>query len=253
MSCPSFDNCISFRHLSLHFKIILCRCVWFLNVSCGFLLPTLSLALLIPYVLLCFLPNLSNLSPRTLAKKVLFCHLLPSQRPCDTSASGYISSARITWLTGGSFKGPAVVRLHVQWDGSELVSGMLHSGFWWFQSCLSRYISTVVWVLYRPKNGKAELSRLGVFSSCLCLLAVPPSISAQSAFAAFWSAVQKAARHPIHGGLTVHCVLVVWGRAKLRQRLAFPWQQQLELWAQPALCCPSEMVESAGASSYGVF
>lgn len=92
-------------------------------------------------------------------------------------------------------------------------------------------------VHYRPKNGKAELSRLGSFSSCLCILAVPASISAQSAFAVLWSTVHKAPRHPAHGGLAVHSVLVVWGRAKLRQRLIFPWQQQLELLS-PA--CPSD-------------
>lgn len=36
-------------------------------------------------------------------------------------------------------------------------------------------------------------------------------------------------------------VVVVLVRAKLRQRLASQWQQQLELRAQPALCCPSAL------------
>lgn len=105
-----------------------------------------------------------------------------------------------------------------------------------------------VWMHYRPQNGKAELSRLGIFSSFLCSLHFSSVCLCSSL-----KHCDKEPRHLAHGNHAIHWVLVVLGRAKLRQKLAFPWQQQLELWAQPALCCPSDMVESLGASCCGVF
>lgn len=215
----------------------------------GFLLPTWSLALLTPYVL-CFLPNL--FPSCTLAKKVLFCHLLLSQRSCDASASGCISSARITWLTWDSFQGlkPAVVGLQVQWDGLELLSGILHWGSCWFQSCLSRCVcvnasQTIKWESWTQQAGNFLLFSLhpscaSLHFSSVCLCSSLKHCAQRAQTSCSWS----------HA---VHCVLVVLGRAKLRQKLAFPWQQQLELWAQPVLCCPSDVVEPLGASSCRVF
>lgn len=100
-------------------------------------------------------------------------------------------------------------------------------------------ILTILRMHYRPKNGKAELRTLGIFSSWFCLLAAPLSVSPHSAFAVMQSTLQKASRHPAYGGLAV--VVVVLVRAKLRQKLVSRWQQQLELCAQPALCCPSAL------------
>lgn len=93
---------------------------------------------------------------------------------------------------------------------------------------------------------------MGIFSSCLCILAV-------------FSPFQLSLPLQFCGALcTEHQTSCSWrpcsplcpggfGKNQAQGELALPWQQKLELWTQPALYCPSDLVEPIGASSYGVF
>lgn len=142
-------------------------------VSCFPLCPWLFLLLSL------FFAFCQDLSPsRILAKNRRLCHLkdhlmlLPQGKLAVQSKHGF------TWISGASFKWPAVVGPKVQWDGpgyglwkqpklgrlTLLISGVLHWDFCWYLSCLSVCILTILWMNYRPKKMGKLSSALQEFS-----------------------------------------------------------------------------------------
>lgn len=115
-------------------------------------------------------------------------------------------------------------------------------------------ILTILRMHYRPKNGKAELRTLGIFSSWFCLLAAPLSVSPHSAFAVMQSTLQKASRHPAYGGLAVHSGGGGFGKgqAQAEARIPVAAAARAVCPACPVLPIGPGLLESARPSSTGM-